>query len=419
MALGLPSVNIVFKQEGITAIERGERGIVALVLKDAKALGGHTVYDITDCPAELSEENRAYIVDALKGNTNAPLRVELFVLNQSEEVEKALNYFENTKFDYICSPSFTSEENVEVATWVKAQRDNDGVMVKAVLANVKDDHEGIINFATDNIVTELKTYTTAEFTPRIAGLIAGTSLKIATTYANIPEIISVPYEKKRDTATKVGEGKLVIFKQSGQYRIARGVNSLVTTSEVKGEAFQKIKHFTVNNEYFYMIPVTTIKGTIVGFILRGVLKSNYSTVSREFEDSTKKVPLMFGFDEKFKRFEDKNICYPIVVCEGSKDCIFLKQFYPYVVAVNTSSMGLNAQILINITNKFVLAYDNDKAGREGIERDKKILRSLGAQVTSLELSNLVKDCSDYIKYPDKIPKLKEELWYKLRRVMSF
>ena len=40
---------------------------------------------------------------------------------------------------------------------------------------------------------------------------------------------------------EVGEGKLVIFKQSGQYRIARGVNSLTTTSDVKGEAFQKIK----------------------------------------------------------------------------------------------------------------------------------------------------------------------------------
>ena len=66
MALGLPSVNIVFKQEGITAIERGERGIVALVLKDNNALGGHTVYDITDCPQELSEANRRYVIDALK-----------------------------------------------------------------------------------------------------------------------------------------------------------------------------------------------------------------------------------------------------------------------------------------------------------------------------------------------------------------
>lgn len=243
MALGLPSVNIVFRQEGMTAIERGERGIVALVLKDSKALEGHTVYDITDCPKELSEENKRYVTDALIGNTNAPLRVELFVVSdlESENLTKALNYFENTKFDYICSPYFTSENNTEVSTWVKALRDSEGVMVKAVLANAEADYEGIINFATDSIVTKHKTYTAVEFTPRIAGLIAGTSLKIATTYANIPEITSVPYEKKSATAEKVGEGKLVIFKQSGEYRIARGVNSLTTTSEVKGEAFQKIK----------------------------------------------------------------------------------------------------------------------------------------------------------------------------------
>ena len=239
MALGLPSVNIVFKQEGMTAIERGERGIVALVLKDTNALGGHTVYDITDCPNDLSEANKRYVIDALIGNTNAPLRVELFVVSDLEtgNLTKALNYFEETKFDYICSPYFESENNTEVSNWVKALRDNDGVMVKAVLADTEADHEGIINFATDSIVTKHKTYTTAEFTPRIAGLIAGTSLKIATTYANIP----VPYEKKSATAGKVGEGKLVIFKQSGEYRIARGVNSLTTTSEVKGEAFQKIK----------------------------------------------------------------------------------------------------------------------------------------------------------------------------------
>ena len=241
MALGLPSVNIVFKQEGMTAIQRGERGIVALVLRDEKALGKHTVYDISDCPAELSEENRVYIVDALKGNTNAPLRVELFVLGADEEVVEALNYFENTKFDYICSPYFTSKENTEVATWVKALRDNEGIMVKAVLANEKADHEGIINFTTDNIVTKNKTYSTVEFTPRIAGLIAGTSLMIATTYASLSDVLEVPYISKQDATEKVGQGELIIFKQSGQYRIARGVNSLVTTSDVKGEAFQKIK----------------------------------------------------------------------------------------------------------------------------------------------------------------------------------
>ena len=61
MALGLPSVNIVFKQEGTTAIERGERGIVALVLRDTKSLGKHSIYDISDCPLELSEINKRYV----------------------------------------------------------------------------------------------------------------------------------------------------------------------------------------------------------------------------------------------------------------------------------------------------------------------------------------------------------------------
>ena len=168
-----------------------------------------------------------------------------------------------------------------------------------------------------------------------------------------------------------------------------------------------------------MIPVTTIKETIVGFILRGVLNSSYSTVSKEFESPDSRIPLMFGFGKNFMNFEKHKTCYPIIVCEGSKDCIFLRRFYPYTVAVNTSSMGLNAQVLINITNKFVLAYDNDKAGQDGIERDKKVLRDLGAQVVSLELDHSVKDCSDYIDYPNKIPKLKEEIMYKLKRVMSF
>lgn len=184
-------------------------------------------------------------------------------------------------------------------------------------------------------------------------------------------------------------------------------------------AFEKIKHFTKNNEYFYMIPVTTIKETIVGFILRGVLNSDYSTVSREFDNIEAKVPLLFGFDKSFETFDKKGKCFPIIICEGSKDCITLKNFYPYTVAVNTSSMGLSAYVLINLSNKFVLAYDNDKAGADGIERDKKILRKLGAQVVSLDLDKGLKDCSDYLDNPEKIKKLAEEIKYKLHKVQSF
>ena len=168
-------------------------------------------------------------------------------------------------------------------------------------------------------------------------------------------------------------------------------------------AYKKTQYFVKANEYFYMIPVTTIKGTIVGFILRGVFKSSYSTVSRSFNNQEGQVPLMFGFDKFFKNFdkqaEKAGKCYPIVVCEGSKDCMMMKRIYPYVVAINTSSMGVNAPVLRNISDSFLLAYDNDSAGQEGIEKDKKVLRKMGAYVDSIKLHEGFKDCSNSLGCP--------------------
>ncbi|PVY46601.1 hypothetical protein C7373_1141, partial [Intestinimonas butyriciproducens] len=39
--MGLPSINIAFKSTAASAIERSEKGVVALIIKDAKENGGH------------------------------------------------------------------------------------------------------------------------------------------------------------------------------------------------------------------------------------------------------------------------------------------------------------------------------------------------------------------------------------------
>ena len=207
-----------------------------------------------------------------------------------------------------------------------------------------------------------------------------------------------------------------LFKESGlDIRIIKR-----SQTYANARAYGKIKYFVKNNEFFYMIPVTTVKGTIVGFIVRGVLNSDYNTVSRTFSSYETKVPLMFGFDRKFllydKQAEKENKCYPLIVCEGSKDCMMLKKVYPYVLANNTSSMGLNVQILRNISDSFLLAYDNDKAGQEGIEKDKKILRGLGAYVESVKLHEGFKDCADYLGHPNEFEDLKKQIRRKLKNL---
>ena len=187
-------------------------------------------------------------------------------------------------------------------------------------------------------------------------------------------------------------------------------------------AFEKMKHFGLQNDYFYMIPITTIKGTIVGFIIRGVLKHDYNTISRTFSSYETRVPLMFGLDKSFltydQRSEEKGKCYPIIVCEGSKDCMMLKKFYPYVVANNTSSMGINSQVLRVISNSFLLAYDNDKAGEEGMEKDKKVLRGLGAYVDSIKLHEGFKDCADYLDHPKEFKELKSQIRKKIEGLLA-
>lgn len=188
------------------------------------------------------------------------------------------------------------------------------------------------------------------------------------------------------------------------------------------EAFKKISFFLKANDYFYMIPVTTPKGTIVGFIVRGVLRNDYNTVSRMFSSYEAQVPLMFGFDKSFltydKKSEEKGKCFPIIVCEGSKDCIMMKRVYPYTVSINTSSMGINAQVLRTISNRFLLAYDNDEAGERGMKKDKKVLRNLGAYVESIKLHENFKDCADYLDYPREFEELKAQVKRKLRELYS-
>lgn len=164
-------------------------------------------------------------------------------------------------------------------------------------------------------------------------------------------------------------------------------------------ALTSLTHFTkdtkeFSNRFFYAIPVQTVKGTIVGFIFRSVFGKSYVTVNRDFKDKDKKVPLMFGFYKDFEKFDRYSRCLPIVICEGLKDCIALKKIYPYVLANNTSSMGINLQVLSNLTNKFILVYDNDEAGQEGMKRDIRNLRNLKYDVTIVSPKSCYKDCAD-------------------------
>ena len=239
--MAFPKVSVIFKGIAANAVKRGDRGIVALILKDT-AVGTYHIDSVSDIPEGLSADNKKYIQDAFIGGTNAPRKVIASVIATSEaDYTKAFKALETLTFDYLAVPGVTTSDVQSVAGWVKSQRDNKRKKIKSVLPNCAANHEGIINFATDNIVVGSKTYTASKYTARIAGILAGTPMNTSATFFTLAEVDDVPALTDEEKDAAVDAGKLIIVNDGRKCKIARAINSLTTVSEDKPEEFKKIK----------------------------------------------------------------------------------------------------------------------------------------------------------------------------------
>ena len=246
--LGLPYLHIRFKQQGIASIRRNKRSVVALLLQDTIANGHYTVYTSNDIPGELSEDNVKQIELALKGYTMTPRKIEVVVEQIKSDGAKKFDVksdgfkaLETIKFNYLAVPFATEDEQESIATWVKTLNDNREKRCQFVGANTPADHPKIINYTMPLVSADKKNYRTEEYTARLAGMFAGTPAQIASTYAPLPELTSCTFFSRDEIDEKIGKGELVLIDDGEKIKIARGVNSLTTTSQIQGSKFRKIK----------------------------------------------------------------------------------------------------------------------------------------------------------------------------------
>lgn len=244
--LGLPYLKIRFEEQGIASIKKSDRGVVALVLKDEKVKGNFNLFSLSDMPKELSEDNIEQIELAFRGYQRTPRKIILVVEPKEETLKfdvtsEGFKYLESVRWDYLAVPFIESADAQEVATWVKTLNDNYEKRCKVVLPNVKGDYKKIINFTMPMVATDVKEYNTNEYLSRVAGFLAGTPMQIAATFGPFPELVDCTYYTREEIAEKIGSGEFVLFNDGEKIKVARGVNSLVTTSQVEGPSFRKIK----------------------------------------------------------------------------------------------------------------------------------------------------------------------------------
>ena len=271
---GMPKVLITFRTKSVTAISRSARGIVAMILKneDTDVIKTYKIADVTDIPdTGLTAPNVDLIKKCLLGT---PLRILVYTIPNDDVEGKtltqadALKQLATIKWNWICAPTASGQEMEDLGSWIKAQRNNKKKTFKAVLANQPADDMGIVNFCTGNIKVPdpdadsasaadvavvgqaaaadaaddgYITYTAAQYTARIAGILAGLSLDRSATFYQLTEVESV--EKYEDIDTLINDGQLLLIDEGegDGVKIARACNSLTTFTTDVGDMFRYIK----------------------------------------------------------------------------------------------------------------------------------------------------------------------------------
>ena len=219
MAMGMPSINVVFRELAKTIETRTDNGIVALVLENTKVLDPKEYYPGDEIGEDIDATVKKQIDFALAGGREKPQKVVcVFCKKGYEDLETVLDKLESIDFDYLAFGSGVTEKTEDIKTWIDTVRKN-GKKIKAVLPKVPGNTEGIINYTTDSVTVEGTAYNPELFCSRIAGILAGTPITQSATYTVLPDVEECTKYSKEAMDEKVNSGELIVFKDGNTIRL--------------------------------------------------------------------------------------------------------------------------------------------------------------------------------------------------------
>ena len=241
--MGKPELITEFQRRAKDFRFRSERGIVALILKDTTSAVKGKVLEFTDFKDVKSEDFTEKNYDLIRlAFLGAPKKIIVEVIDDFEAPEgrgltNALEDLVRKRFNYLAVPEAQTVTSIE--SWITTQRKL-GKSFKAVLKGVASNNEkGLINVEAEDIKVGEKTYTSADYTSRLAGILAGLPATQSATYYVLEEVDSVKAVSDEDAAVDAGK---VIFTDDGEkVKIVRAITSMTVVPEGELEDFKKIK----------------------------------------------------------------------------------------------------------------------------------------------------------------------------------
>lgn len=243
--VGLPNIDIVFKQKAVTAVLRSERGILAVLVQDDKQTEGVTRFtykrgtDVSD--KDYSTDNYKAIKRAFDVAVN---KVHVFRYASTVELKDVFKEVEKVRINYICTNVKANQQ--ELANYVRQyNNDNQGHKIVGVVSNIETaDSKYIINLkGTGGTLKDDTAVTAEDYVIRIASTLANLPMNRSLTYYVFSDLKAWD-DSYIDSENPIGvwitKGFLTLINDDDEVKCGRAVNSLVTFTSTDTEDMSHI-----------------------------------------------------------------------------------------------------------------------------------------------------------------------------------
>ena len=237
----LPGAYINFVNASSAGSTIGDRGTVAIALSIGKA--PNTVIEVTQ--GEFIKNTKEVLGLEYSDAKLAPLReifrhaskCYIYDVSESSSVVDITEAFESYEFNILCAYTDVAEDITSYMTTVKGWRDEMGKKCQLVVYNqASADHEGIINVVSTVSDEGAVAYALIAW---VAGAEAGCAINASCTNMLYDGEYTVVVDKTQtELEDCIENGKFAFHRVYGDIRVLEDINSLVTTSEDKGEDFK-------------------------------------------------------------------------------------------------------------------------------------------------------------------------------------
>lgn len=238
--IGLPSIDVVFTQKAVTAVQRSERGVLAIVVEDSKA-GVGVKKTILRRSTDLTKDmfDAANYNDLKRAFNVAVNKIYVFSATEVTDLTKVAKELDKVKYNYVCTNIKDQQDNL-VQYVIDFNADSKGHKVVAVVANpTTADNKYVIKIkGTGGTDKDGETVTAESFVVRVASTLANLPMNRSLTYYVFDELADWDdsyISDGKELDYWIDEGWLTLVNDDEEVKCGRAVNSLRTFTSTDTE----------------------------------------------------------------------------------------------------------------------------------------------------------------------------------------